>query len=169
MWRNYWNLIQNWQIIIPNGTLQLNTWFWLISFHFFFYNFFRLKISASPNATEETPTGISKRSNGAKFGDASFDVAPKTTTNTNVLTVIGEDEGNAKDTAIFVLYEKFNGTLIHDPTLSLESDGTSFEQQTLIIVAMLSIIAVVLGITVVIASLISIAVVATRKNQYESV
>jgi hypothetical protein len=59
--------------------------------------------------------------------------------------------------------------LIHDPTLSLESDGTSFEQQTIIIVAMLSIIAVVLGITVVIASLISIAVVATRQSQYESV
>jgi hypothetical protein len=113
---------------------------------------------------------VTKRGNGAKFGAATFDVAPKTNSNTNVLTIIGNDESNVKDTAIFVLYEKFNGTLNHDPTLSLERDVAAFfDEQTLIVIAMLLIIGVIMAVTIVIATIISVVVVASRNNQYQSV
>ena len=131
-----------------------------IFFKFFFSYFFRLKISANKNLTDEkTPDVVAIGSNGVAFGPASFSVVQKTNSNTKVSTELGNDEGNAKDKAIFVLYEKFNGTLIHDPTLALEPNQSQFDYLTAIIIGSVVALVFVASIVFVVGLLVVFFVV----------
>jgi len=121
---NEWKLSRFWiSVKKKNQKLTLNTTI-------------RLKIDS--NTTKETKE-FSKNKQDFKFGSGTFSVAPKTQSNSNVFADLTESSADKTNSAVVVLYEKFEGTLIHDPTISIETPFgiVNLETETLIILSVI--------------------------------
>eukprot|EP01080_Neovahlkampfia_damariscottae_P011297 gene11297-4108_t len=103
------------------------------------YLVFGYKLSIEQNSTSDNKEFV-KRSNQVKFGDAVFEVKPTTESNQNVTIDLTEDDTDSSKSAVVVVYEKFSGTLIHDPTITIETPfgfTISLDRETLILLTVL--------------------------------
>ena len=82
-------------------------------------NFFRLQIETN-STTGELPT-FERDKDTITFGSGVFFVEPTTNSNTMVTMELSEDEDDKTKTAVFIIYERFEGNLIHDPTISIKT------------------------------------------------
>lgn len=81
-----------------------------------------VKLTLRLQNKEVNPTKKQQNGNKVNFDNAFFSVEPKANAGTKkVVTVLSEDEEDQNSSTVFLLYEKFGNSLIHDPTLGVEA------------------------------------------------